>query len=141
MPDFNMNTQSIEEALERMTSMEPYHCNPFNNPPQLKKKAGELQKELTTLTELDGDRRIEILKELFGTYHQLAFPGDGFHCDYGFNIHFHGLAVINYNVIMLCVFILKSGIMLILIINYFGDTPKLIFFNYTLNNAYIICNI
>ena len=87
--------------MERMTSMEPYHCNPFNNPPQLKKKAGYLLKELATLTELDGDRRAEILKELFGTYHHLAFPGDGFHCDYGFNIHFHGLAVINYNVIML----------------------------------------
>ena len=101
MSDFHKNTQNIEEALERMTSMEPYHCNPFNNPPQLKKKAGYLLKELATLTELDGDRRAEILKELFGTYHHLAFPGDGFHCDYGFNIHFHGLAVINYNVIML----------------------------------------
>ena len=38
---------------------------------------------------------------MFGTYNKLAFPGDGFKCDYGFNIHFHGLAVINYNVVML----------------------------------------
>ena len=82
MSDFHKNTQNIEDALERMTSMEPYHCNPFNNPPQLKKKAGYLLKELATLTEQDGDRRAEILKELFGTYHHLAFPGDGFHCDY-----------------------------------------------------------
>ena len=82
MSDFHKNTQNIEDALERMTSMEPYHCNPFNNPPQLKKKSGYLLKELATLTELDGDRRAEILKELFGTYHHLAFPGDGFHCDY-----------------------------------------------------------
>ena len=101
MADMHMNIQSMEEALERMTSMEPYHCNPFCNPGQLKKKAGDLLKELTRLTEHDGDRRAEILKELFGTYHNLAFPGEGFHCDYGFNIHFHGLAVINYNVIML----------------------------------------
>lgn len=27
--------------------------------------------------------------------------GKNFQCDYGFNIHFHGLAVINYNVVML----------------------------------------
>ena len=31
MSDFHKNTQNIEEAFERMTSMEPYHCNPFNN--------------------------------------------------------------------------------------------------------------
>ena len=101
MSDFHKNTQNIEDALERMTSMEPYHCSPFNNPPQLKKKAEYLLKELATLTELDDNRRAEILKELFGTYHPLVFPGEGFHCDYGFNIHFHGLAVINYNVVML----------------------------------------
>lgn len=101
MSDFPDNRQNIEDALKRMTSMEPYHCNPFDNPPQLKKKASDLQRELAALTEADGDRRTEILKELFGTYHPLAFPGDGFRCDYGFNIHFHGLAVINYNVIML----------------------------------------
>lgn len=92
---------NIEEAMARMTSMEPYHCSPFLNPPGLKKKAGELLDRLQNLTEAEGNQRETILSELFGTYHKLVFPGPGFRCDYGFNIHFHGLAVINYNVVML----------------------------------------
>ncbi len=100
-PNFEMSQEDIEKAYERMTAMEPYHCPPFSNPPQLKAKAGKIQNELATLTEADGERRAELLKELFGTYDRLAFPGAGFRCDYGFNIHFHGLAVINYNVVML----------------------------------------
>ena len=95
------NKPDIEKALERMTSMEPYHCSPFDNPPSLKKKANDLLKALERLTGEEGQKRTEILKELFGSYHPLAFPGPGFRCDYGFNIHFHGLAVINYNVVML----------------------------------------
>lgn len=91
----------VEVAKARMTSMEPYHCSPFENPPQLKKRAGDLLKKLESLTEAEGNQREGILSELFGTYHKLAFPGPGFKCDYGFNIHFHGLAVINYNVVML----------------------------------------
>lgn len=91
----------VEAAKARMTSMEPYHCSPFENPPQLKKRAGDLLKKLESLTEAEGNQREGILSELFGTYHKLAFPGPGFKCDYGFNIHFHGLAVINYNVVML----------------------------------------
>lgn len=91
----------IDKELKRMTSMEPYHCSPFQNPPVLKKKASDLLKKLENLTEKEGAKRGEILSELFGTYHPLAFPGPGFKCDYGFNIHFHGLAVINYNVVML----------------------------------------
>ncbi|MDO4491859.1 MAG: sugar O-acetyltransferase [Lachnospiraceae bacterium] len=87
--------------MKRMTSGEPYHCSPFDNPPHLKKRAGDLLKQLDGLGDEDGEKRKEILSELFGTYHELAFPGPGFKCDYGFNIHFHGLAVINYNVVML----------------------------------------
>ena len=74
----------VNQAMERMTSMEPYYCNPFDNPKELKERASDLLKRLNSL----GDNK-------------LAFPGDGFKCDYGFNIHFHGLAVINYNVVML----------------------------------------
>lgn len=100
-PNFDMSPEEIEKAIERMTSMEPYHCNPFSNPPALKAKAGRIQNELSHLTEADGERRKELLQELFGTFSHMAFPGAGFRCDYGFNIHFHGLAVINYNVVML----------------------------------------
>lgn len=101
MAEFMKQPQNIEDAIKRMTSQEPYHCSPFDNPPQLKKKAGDLLKQLESLPEEDREKREEILSQLFGTYHHLAFPGAGFRCDYGFNIHFHGLAVINYNVVML----------------------------------------
>ena len=101
MPEFWGEKPNMEEAMARMTSMEPYHCQPFANPMELKKKAGDLLKRLDSLTDEQADQREGILKELFGTYHKLAFPGPGFKCDYGFNIHFHGLAVINYNVVML----------------------------------------
>lgn len=100
-PNFEISPEEIEKAYARMTSMEPYHVLHFENPMQLKAKAGRIQKELATLTEAEWERRGELLNELFGTYHKLAFPGSGFHCDYGFNIHFHGLAIINYNVVML----------------------------------------
>lgn len=92
---------NYEKAIARMTSMEPYHCGPFDNPPELKKKASDLVKELESLTEEETDRRKKIMTELFGTSNKRAFLGNGFHCDYGFNIHFHGLAVVNYNVVML----------------------------------------
>lgn len=30
--------ENIEKAVARMTSMEPYHCSPFDNPSELKKE-------------------------------------------------------------------------------------------------------
>lgn len=87
--------------LEIMQKNEPYNSKFMEMPSHLQQKAKRLLKELNSLNDDDRDRRTEILKDLFGTYHPLAFPGEGFKCDYGFNIHFHGLAVINYNVVML----------------------------------------
>lgn len=46
-------------------------------------------------------RRREILKQLFGDCSDLTFIEPTFHCDYGFNIHTHGLDVINYNCVIL----------------------------------------
>lgn len=91
----------MADYLELMKKDEAYVSHFMEAPGDLKKKAARLTKELEHLGDEEGQRRSEILKELFGTYHPLAFPGDGFKCDYGFNIHFHGLAVINYNVVML----------------------------------------
>lgn len=34
----------VNQAMERMTSMEPYYCNPFDNPKELKERASELPK-------------------------------------------------------------------------------------------------
>ncbi len=45
----------------------------------------------------EGEKRREIMKELFGTYKPEVCIEPSFHCDYGFNIHFAGFALINYN--------------------------------------------
>ena len=49
----------------------------------------------------EGEKRAEILQKLLGTYHPLTFIEPSFRCDYGFNIHTHGLTVINYNCVIL----------------------------------------
>lgn len=90
----------MSDYIEMMKKNEPYVSRFMDAPRDIKVKASKLLKELATVED-NWERRCEILKELFGTYHPLAFPGDGFRCENGFNIHFHGLAVINYNVVML----------------------------------------
>lgn len=52
------------------------------------------------------EKRREILSELFGTSNDNAIIEPSFRCDYGFNIHLHGFALINYN----CVFLDTSPI-------------------------------
>jgi len=91
----------MSDYLEMMKKNEPYISHFREAPADIKQKASRLIRELEQLGEGDGERRTEILKDLFGTYHPLVFPGSGFKCENGFNIHFHGLAVINYNVVML----------------------------------------
>lgn len=91
----------MSDYLEMMKKNEPYISHFMEAPRDIKKRASDLLKKLNNLSDDEQEKRGEILKELFGTYHPLAFPGDGFRCENGFNIHFHGLAVINYNVVML----------------------------------------
>ena len=44
------NTQNnMDKALARITSVEPYHCNPFDNPPELRRRAERLLKEIESL--------------------------------------------------------------------------------------------
>ena len=39
----------VNQTMERMTSMEPYYCNPFDNPKELKERASDLLKQLNSL--------------------------------------------------------------------------------------------
>ncbi len=72
-----------------------------NIPPRLKKRAQSLcWRYNQSPPEAEGERRI-ILEQLLGTCHPLTFIEPWFRCDYGFNIHTHGLAVINYNCVIL----------------------------------------
>lgn len=52
------------------------------------------------------EKRWEILRKLLGTCPDVFFIQPAFNCDYGFNIHFHGFAFVNYN----CTFLDTSPI-------------------------------
>ena len=70
-------------------------------PSSLQRKAKLLCAKYNQTSVDDGDQRRSILNELLGTCHPLTFIEPSFHCDYGFNIHTHGLTIINYNVVIL----------------------------------------
>ena len=57
--------------------------------------------EYTRTAPRERKKRGEILQELLGTCHPMTGIEPDFHCDYGFNIHTHGLTVINYNCVIL----------------------------------------
>lgn len=64
-------------------------------------KAQQLCWEYNKTSPNEHAKRQAILKELLGTYSPMVGIETDFHCDYGFNIHFHGFAVINYNCVIL----------------------------------------
>ena len=72
-----------------------------NIPGEEQNRAKQLCWEYNRTAPSEQQKRREILQELLGTCHPMTGIEPDFHCDYGFNIHFHGLAVINYNVVML----------------------------------------
>ena len=67
----------------------------------LKQKAKNLLWEYNNSKPEEEEKRAEILQQLFGTCSPMTFIEPSFRCDYGFNIHIEGLAVINYNCVML----------------------------------------
>ena len=68
---------------------------------ELEKKAKELCYEFNQTSPSEDDKRSKIIKELVGTYDESVHIEPTFRCDYGFNIHFHGFALINYNCVIL----------------------------------------
>lgn len=90
-----------EKYLEIMKSNEPYISHFMEAPRDLKKNALRILKEIDSLMYDERDKKVELYKQLFGTYQPMVEPGPGFRCENGFNIHFHGFAFINYNVVML----------------------------------------
>ena len=86
---------------EILTRPEGYSGQNLNLPPELKQKAQRLCWEYNQTSPDQSERRQEILRQLFGSCHPLTFIEPAFHCDYGFNIHTHGLTVINYNCVIL----------------------------------------
>lgn len=89
------------DPLEIMKSQKGYCSNHTDMPVHLQEKAKALCWEYNQTAPWEKEKRGEILKKLFGTCHPLTFIEPSFRCDYGFNIHTHGLTVINYNCVIL----------------------------------------
>lgn len=87
--------------LDVMRSGQEYCSDNFDMPADLQLKAKTLCWEYNRTSPMETEKRRKILKQLFGTCHELTFIEPTFKCDYGFNIHTHGLTVINYNCVIL----------------------------------------
>lgn len=89
------------DLLEIMKSQNSYYSNHTDMPTHLQDNAKTLCWEYNKTAPWEKEKRSEILQKLFGTCHPLTFIEPSFRCDYGFNIHTHGLTVINYNCVIL----------------------------------------
>ncbi|MEG0775203.1 sugar O-acetyltransferase [Clostridium sp.] len=87
--------------LEKMKTTKPYISKYDDMDPTLKTKASNLLWEFNNARPDENERKQEILRELFGSSTPMTFIEPTFRCDYGFNIHFSGMVVINYNCVML----------------------------------------
>lgn len=89
------------DILDLMKTEEAYCVSNFDMPSALQKKAKRLCWQYNRSDPDEEEARAALLRELFGTCHPLTFIQPDFWCDYGFNIHTHGLTVINHNVVIL----------------------------------------
>lgn len=87
--------------LEKLTKLEAYSAQFELSNLELQKPAKQFCWEFNQAPPNDRARKSEILSKLFGTYHEMVFVEQTFRCDYGFNIHFHGMAIVNYNCVIL----------------------------------------
>lgn len=87
--------------IDLMKRPAAYACGYENAPVEAQRRAKQLCWTYNQTSPEDAEKRRAILRELLGTYHPLTNIESDFRCDYGFNIHVHGLAVINYNCMIL----------------------------------------
>ena len=80
---------------------EGYNSNNLHVPPELKRNAQKLCWEYNQTGPFETEKRKKILQKLLGKCTDLTFIEPSFRCGYGFNIFIHGLAVINYNCVIL----------------------------------------
>lgn len=89
------------DMLNKMQQKESYVSSFKDTPMELQQKAKELCWEYNNTKPSEREKRSELLNTLLGTYHPMTVIEPAFRCDYGFNIHTHGLTVINYNCVIL----------------------------------------
>lgn len=90
----------MDEKMECLKSPQGYMGINPNIPNEWKENAQQLCWEYNQ-TPPDWRKRAELLNRLLGTCDPRTFIEPSFRCDYGFNIHTHGLTVINYNCVIL----------------------------------------
>ena len=83
--------------LEIMKQSAAYASGYENTPVMEQQRAKQLCWEYNRTAPDEQEKRRSILQKLLGSCSQMTGIEPDFHCDYGFNIHIHGLAVINYN--------------------------------------------
>ena len=94
-------TEKTVEALEIIKRQAAYANGYENIPTQAQQRAKRLCWAYNRTAPDEQDKRRSILQELLGTCSAMTGIEPDFRCDYGFNIHIHGLAVINYNCVIL----------------------------------------
>jgi maltose O-acetyltransferase len=87
--------------IDKLTKPEPFHSRFHYSDLELQLPAKQLCWEFNQCAPDEHKKKNQILTKLFGTYHKMAFVEQSFRCDFGFNIHFHGMAIVNYNCVIL----------------------------------------
>ncbi len=93
--------EAKERVLKRMQEKVSYANSYEVAPNEKQERAKMLCWEYNRTAPNEQEKRQQILHELFGTCSEMVGIEPDFHCDYGFNIHILGLAVINYNCVIL----------------------------------------
>ena len=87
----------LDKFLETMKSGRGYIAKYDESMMDIEKKTKLLTYQYNNTSPEEGEKRKEILRELFQDSVDKVIIEPPFHCDYGFNIHFEGFAFINYN--------------------------------------------
>ena len=94
------------DILSRIKEDKGFVGNAMHIPREAQAKARRLCWKFNNSDPDDPMAQRDILMRLFGTYYSSVYLMPSFRCDFGFNIHFKGFALVNYN----CVFLDTSPI-------------------------------
>lgn len=86
-----------EEFLDLMQRDTGYVAQYNEYTKDIQMRAKKLVHKFNNTAPDEEGRRISLLKELFQNENLMVAIEPPFHCDYGFNIHFEGFALLNYN--------------------------------------------
>lgn len=96
------------DILSRIKEDKGFVGNAMHIPREAQAKARRLCWKFNNSDPDDPKAQRDILMRLFGTYYSSVYLMPSFRCDFGFNIHFKGFALVNYN----CVFLDTSPILI-----------------------------